>query len=205
MGVHIMKRKSTRVVFRLVFSMLLGACDQNNSSINDRYQEGYDSGKQDGQSEGYSSGYDAGKADGQEEGYNDGYADDYADGEEGASAGDYEEGYYANEPVFNFHTDLQSQFLNGSSLSVPDSITGLEEISKPASVVLFANDDARYENKDVTKYVLKLSESKTMTDAREIESPTKRFDLKGLNLNIGRRYFYTTRMLAKIIRRSNSI
>ena len=174
-----MKKRTYFLISGIISCLLLGACNttQQCTSTSNQFDDGYQSGKADGESEGYT------------EGYSDGYSDGYEDGQNDDTDGNYDDGFYANEMIYDIHTVEQNEYLHGDSLDVGANITGKEEKSKPQCVVINGSFDDRYKEKDVTHYVLSLSNTKDMSSSINYENNSKQFVLK--NLNIGKRYFYT--------------
>ncbi len=176
-----MNKKSYSLILSIISCFCLSGCNKKaTTTVNDRYTEGFEAGK----TEGYTDGYTAGKTDGTNEGYNEGYEDGKNSG------GTYDDGFFANEMLYDIHTLEQNEYLHGTSLDVSGSIDGKHEMSKPQHVVINGSYDDRYNEADVNYYLLKLSKNMDMSSSIEYRNNSnKQFVLK--NLNIGTRYFYT--------------
>ena len=117
-----MNKKSYSLILSIISCFCLSGCNKKaTTTVSDRYSEGFEAGK----TEGYTDGYTAGKTDGTNEGYNEGF-------EAGKnSGGTYDDGFFANEMLYDIHTLEQNEYLHGTSFDVSGSIDGKHEMSKP--------------------------------------------------------------------------
>ena len=84
--------------------------------------------------------------------------------------------------IKSFHTDKQEEYLCGDYKNYSAYANGTDELSIPLPIVLSA------ENKNAKKYVLKISENKSLSNSKEYESLLPDFEVYNLKINTA--YFY---------------